>query len=53
MKAYEKDGFEMLQKAFQDAKYLEELTGLDKLMEESEKLMEGFEDWDEEDVEEG
>lgn len=38
----------MLLEAFNDAKYLERLTGLDKLMEESERAMEAV-DWDEED----
>ena len=43
----------MLSQAFEDAKYLERLTGLDKMMEESEKAMEGMlEGWDEEEEEE-
>lgn len=45
--AYEADGFAMLLEAFKDAQYLERLTGLDKLAEESEAAMEGI-DWDEE-----
>lgn len=36
----------MLSKAFSDAKYLEQLTGLDKLYDESEAAMESL-DWDE------
>lgn len=42
----------MLSQAFDDASYLERLTGLDKLKEESEKLMEGMEEWDEEEEDE-
>ncbi|ORY74529.1 E1-like protein-activating [Leucosporidium creatinivorum] len=42
--AYENDGFEMLVQAFADAKYLERLTGLDKMEEETEAMMEGL-DW--------
>lgn len=34
----------MLVQAFADAKYLERLTGLDKMEEETEALMEGL-DW--------
>lgn len=49
--AYEQEGFEMLLKAFDDAKYLERVTGLDKLEEETEGVMEGL-DWDEEEEEE-
>ena len=37
----------MLLKAFNDAKYLETLTGLDKLYDEGEGLLESVE-WDEE-----
>lgn len=51
VKAYEKDGFEMLVKAFEDAKFLEQITGLDKLYAESEALMDSV-DWDEEEEEE-
>lgn len=47
VEAYEKDGFEMLLQAFEDAKYLEKLTGLDRMYEESEEMMESV-DWDEE-----
>jgi ubiquitin-like modifier-activating enzyme ATG7 len=49
--AYQEKGFEMLLAAFDDAKYLERLTGLDKLAEESEAAMANL-DWDEEDEEE-
>lgn len=38
----------MLNRAFEDAKYLEEITGLDKLHEETEKALEAVE-WGEED----
>lgn len=42
----------MLEQAFEDAKYLERLTGLDKMMEESEKAMEGMLDsWDDDEEE--
>ncbi|CAH7671090.1 hypothetical protein BY996DRAFT_4576611 [Phakopsora pachyrhizi] len=50
--AYEKEGFEgMLIKVFNEEKYLEKLTGLDKLYSESEKLMESL-DWDEDEEDE-
>lgn len=38
----------MLLQAFNDASYLERLTGLDLLKEESERLMEGMESWSDE-----
>lgn len=38
----------MLLKAFDDAKYLEEVTGLDKLQADTEAVLEAVE-WDEED----
>ncbi|TFK37809.1 E1-like protein-activating [Crucibulum laeve] len=46
LQAYEKDGFDMLVKAFNDQKYLETLTGLDKLFDEGEAALEAV-DWDE------
>lgn len=46
--AYREGGFDMLNKAFADAKYLEQLTGLDKLFADSEAAMESL-DWDEDD----
>lgn len=46
--AYRKGGFEMLKKVFDDAKYLEEITGLDVLHKETEAILEAV-DWDEED----
>lgn len=46
--AYREEGFEMLLQAFNDASYLERLTGLDLLKEESERLMEGMESWSDE-----
>ncbi|KDQ49184.1 hypothetical protein JAAARDRAFT_143764 [Jaapia argillacea MUCL 33604] len=50
LKAYETDGFAMLLKAFNDQSFLETLTGLDKLYEEGEAVLESMEsgDWDEE-----
>jgi len=47
LKAYEEQGFSMLIKAFNDVKYLETLTGLDKLFDEGEAALEKV-DWDEE-----
>jgi ubiquitin-like modifier-activating enzyme ATG7 len=44
LKAYEKEGFDMVLKACNDAKYLESLTGLDKLHEEVQEAMEKV-DW--------
>jgi ubiquitin-like modifier-activating enzyme ATG7 len=48
VKAYETHGFETLLKAFNDHKYLETLTGLDKLYDEGEAVLEAV-DWDEAD----
>jgi ubiquitin-like modifier-activating enzyme ATG7 len=48
LKAYETEGFSMLLKAFNDAKYLETLTGLDKLFQEGEDALNSV-DWHEED----
>ncbi|KAM0747191.1 E1-like protein-activating [Meredithblackwellia eburnea MCA 4105] len=48
--AYQSEGFEMLRQAFDDAKYLEKVSGLDKMYAESEEIMESV-DWDEEDDE--
>lgn len=42
---YRSKGFEMMLRAFNEGKYLEELTGLDRLQKESEEMMEGGE-WD-------
>jgi len=47
LKAYETQGFDMLLKAFNETKYLEKLTGLDKLFDESEAALESVE-WEEE-----
>ncbi|KAF8227163.1 E1-like protein-activating [Tricholoma matsutake] len=47
LQAYEKDGFEMLLKAFNDPEYLPALTGLNDLYDEGEAAMENV-DWDEE-----
>ncbi|KAJ3503999.1 hypothetical protein NMY22_g18060 [Coprinellus aureogranulatus] len=46
LEAYEKEGFDMLLKVFNDQKYLETLAGLDKLAEEGEAALEAVE-WDE------
>ncbi|KAG5636736.1 hypothetical protein H0H81_006994 [Sphagnurus paluster] len=48
VQTYEKEGFEMMLKAFNDPKYLPSLTGLDKLYDEGEAALETV-DWDEED----
>ncbi|TFK61764.1 E1-like protein-activating [Pluteus cervinus] len=50
LKEYETKGFDMLLQAFNDQKYLEKLSGLDKLYEEGQKALETV-DWDEEDGE--
>jgi len=50
LKAYETQGFSMLLEAFNDTKYLEKLTGLDKLFDESEAALESV-DWDDDDEE--
>jgi len=50
LQAYEKDGFDMFLKVFNDQKYLESLAGLDKLAEEGEAALEAV-DWDEGDGE--
>ncbi|THV04544.1 E1-like protein-activating [Dendrothele bispora CBS 962.96] len=52
VKAYETQGFDFMLKAFNDPKYLEQLTGLDKLFEEGEKAL-GDVEWAEEDGEDG
>ncbi|KAL0567985.1 Autophagy protein 7 [Marasmius crinis-equi] len=44
LKTYEKEGFDMMLNAFNDPKYLEQLTGLDKLYDDSEKALENV-DW--------
>ncbi|KAH9480647.1 Ubiquitin-like modifier-activating enzyme ATG7 [Psilocybe cubensis] len=51
LKAYETRGFSMLLEAFNDAKYLETLTGLDKLYSEGDELLESV-DWHGDDDEE-
>jgi ubiquitin-like modifier-activating enzyme ATG7 len=50
IKAYEEQGFEMLLKAFNEEKFLEKLTGLDKLYAEGESALESV-DWDEDEDE--
>jgi len=45
--AYEREGFAMLLRAFNESGYLEALTGLDKLYEQGEGAMESV-DWEEE-----
>ncbi|VDC02149.1 unnamed protein product [Peniophora sp. CBMAI 1063] len=45
--AYEREGFSMLRRAFDEPGYLEQLTGLDKMKEETEAALEAV-DWGEE-----
>ncbi|CDS00334.1 probable APG7-component of the autophagic system [Sporisorium scitamineum] len=52
VEAYRSKGFEMLLKAFNEDKYLERLTGLDKMYQEADEL-EAAVDWDVEDDDEG
>jgi hypothetical protein len=52
LKAYETQGFSMLLEAFNDTKYLEKLTGLDKLFDEGEAALESV-DWDDDGEEAG
>lgn len=47
LKEYRSEGFDFLLKAFNDAKHLEVVTGLDILQAESEAALDGIEDWDE------
>ncbi|GEM07213.1 autophagy-related protein 7 [Rhodotorula toruloides] len=49
--AYRTDAFGLVRQSCEDAKYLERLTGLDKLEEETEALLAEGLDWDEEDEE--
>ncbi|GAA6012860.1 hypothetical protein JCM10207_008357, partial [Rhodosporidiobolus poonsookiae] len=49
--AYAADPFNLVRQSCEDAKHLERLTGLDKLEEETEKLLAEGLDWDEEDEE--
>lgn len=48
--AYEKEGFDMLLRAFNELGYLERLTGLDKLHDEAEDALEAV-DWDDDELE--
>lgn len=48
LEAYDSEGFAFLLKVFQDAKHLEDVTGLTRMKEESENL---DMDWDEDDDE--
>ena len=48
LKAYEERGFDFLVEAFNDSKYLERLTGLDKLYAEGEAALDNV-DWEEDD----
>ncbi|KII83394.1 hypothetical protein PLICRDRAFT_47280 [Plicaturopsis crispa FD-325 SS-3] len=50
LRAYETQGWTMLEQAFNDVKFLERLTGLDKLYDEGEAALESV-DWDEDDDE--
>lgn len=49
LEAYDNEGFAFLLKVFQDAKHLEDITGLTRMKEESENL---DMDWDEDDDDE-
>ena len=49
LEAYRSDPFSLVQSACEDAKYLERVTGLDKLEEETEALLAEGVDWSEED----
>ncbi|GAA5993413.1 hypothetical protein JCM5350_006869 [Sporobolomyces pararoseus] len=48
LEAFKKDGFGLVRQACQDAKYLERVTGLDKLEEETEKMLAEGVYWEEE-----
>ncbi|GAA5970868.1 hypothetical protein JCM11641_004487 [Rhodosporidiobolus odoratus] len=50
--AFQKNPLDVVLKAGEDAKYLERLTGLDKLEEETERMMAEGVDWEEEDGDE-
>ena len=47
LQAYERDGFSMLRRAFDEPDFLEKLTGLDKMKAETEAALEAV-DWGEE-----
>ncbi|GAA5904578.1 Atg7p [Sporobolomyces salmoneus] len=49
IESFKKDGFELVRQACEDAKYLERITGLDKLEEETEKMLADGADWEEDD----
>ena len=51
LEAYESQGFDMLLRAFNEPKFLEQLTGLDKLYQEGEEALENV-DWEVEDEDE-
>jgi ubiquitin-like modifier-activating enzyme ATG7 len=48
LQAFRNDGFELVRRACEDAKFLEKITGLDKLEEETEKMLAEGVDWVEE-----
>ena len=49
LEAYERDGWAMLHRAFDEPGFLERLTGLNKLAEEGEQALEDLEvEWDDE-----
>lgn len=52
LRAYEQEGFEMVQRACDQPGYLEALTGLDKLHRDGEAILESVE-WNEEEEAEG
>lgn len=51
LEAYRTNAFDLVRQSCEDAKYLERLTGLDKLEEETQALLAEGLDWDEEDEE--
>ncbi|GJN92628.1 hypothetical protein Rhopal_005663-T1 [Rhodotorula paludigena] len=53
LSAYRTDAFDLVQRACEDAKYLERLTGLDKLEEETEKMLTEGVEWDDDEEEAG
>ncbi|GAA6006191.1 Atg7p [Rhodotorula paludigena] len=53
LSAYRTDAFDLVQRACEDAKYLERLTGLDKLEEETERMLAEGVEWDDDEEEAG
>ncbi|GAA5944118.1 Atg7p [Sporobolomyces koalae] len=48
LEAFRQDGFNLVRQVCQDAKHLERITGLDKLEEETERMLADGVDWEEE-----